>query len=269
MVRNDEFFLRKWIEYYGARLGEENIYVFLDGKDQPLPERCGKANIIPCERVHGKVARADRGRIDFLSARAAELLERYDMVIGVDVDEFLVVDPALGIPLAEYLGSIECSPSVSGLGIDIGQHLERESEIDPSRPFLEQRHYAYLSSRYTKSSVISRPVAWGSGFHRVRRHDFRIDPNLYLFHFGCIDMRRLELRFGDKDRLANGWGRHLAKRARTIKIVTEGTIHRWEDKVPFARRMQTWCRQINAWNKPTMLWFKTVIEIPERFRKVL
>ena len=28
MVRNDDFFLRKWISYYGKELGEENLYVY-------------------------------------------------------------------------------------------------------------------------------------------------------------------------------------------------------------------------------------------------
>ena len=70
MVRNDAFFLRKWTAYYGAQLGEENLYVYLDGKDQPLPDWCPKAHIIPCDRVCGQVVRADKGRIRFLSARA-------------------------------------------------------------------------------------------------------------------------------------------------------------------------------------------------------
>ena len=30
MVRNDEFYLRKWVEYYGAQLGRENLRVFFD-----------------------------------------------------------------------------------------------------------------------------------------------------------------------------------------------------------------------------------------------
>lgn len=268
MVRNDEFFLRKWIEYYGTQFGTENLYVYLDGADQTLPDDTRGANIIAVDRIAGNVARADRGRINFLSARAAELLGRYDLVVGTDVDEFLVVDPALGESLTSYLSRIEISPSVSGLGIDIGQHLGCETEIDASRPFLEQRRFGFLSSRYTKSSVISRAVSWGSGFHRVRNHNFRIDPNLYLFHFGCIDLKRLEARFGDRDRIDNGWSRHLTKRARTIKIVTETPAEEWAPAVAAARRMQTWCRLISAWNKPVMIG-RHVVVVPERFRTVL
>ena len=28
MVRNDDFFLRKWVEYYGSELGKENLYIY-------------------------------------------------------------------------------------------------------------------------------------------------------------------------------------------------------------------------------------------------
>ena len=35
MVRNDDFYLRKWTAYYGRELGEEHLYIYLDGKDQP------------------------------------------------------------------------------------------------------------------------------------------------------------------------------------------------------------------------------------------
>lgn len=269
MVRNDDFFLRKWIAYYGAQLGEENLYVFLDGKDQPIPAWCGKANVVACERKAGNVARADRLRIDFLSTQAADLLGRYDMVIGTDVDEFLVVDPAMGKPLRAYLSEIRCAPCVSGLGLDIGQHLELEQPIDPSRPFLEQRRFAFLYSRYTKASVISRPVAWGSGFHRVRNHNYRIDPNLYLVHFGCVDYNRLKERSDDQGRLAEGWAKHFAKRARTITIVTEHKAHRWEKTVPWVRLMQRICRPIFALNKPTTFGIKWVVEIPERFRNLV
>ena len=35
MVRNDDFYLRKWVQYYSRELGgRENLYVFFDGLDQ-------------------------------------------------------------------------------------------------------------------------------------------------------------------------------------------------------------------------------------------
>lgn len=269
MVRDDEFFLRKWISYYGSQLGEENLYVLFDGEDQRIPDFCGKANTIIHKRVKGMVAKADKGRIDLISEKARELMKDYDIVIGMDVDEFLVVDPLKNMSLAQYLGSIDIGTTVSGLGVDVGQHLDKEQPIDASRPFLEQRRYGYLYPRYTKTSVIGRPVQWGAGFHRVLGHNYHIDPNLYLFHFGGFDMAMLEAKMKDQDRLANGWSRHMKKRARTMLLITKRKTRKWERTVPVVRGMQRIFRPIFAWNKPTVFGLQFIVEIPERFGKVL
>ena len=270
MIRNEEFFLPKWVEYYGGHLGEENLYVYLDGADQPIPENNWKANIIPCERILGQVVSAEKGRCGLLSNEANRLLsEGYDMVIGVDIDEFLVVDPRVNKSLVEYLSSIKCSPSVSGFGMDVGQHVGLESIIDATKPFLNQRKYAVLSARYTKPSVISKPVKWGSGFHRVKGHNYRIDKNLYLFHFGCIDLKMIEDRFCDKDRLASGWAKHMSKRIKTITYITENDAYNGDKFIPIARTIQSIFRYRYSWNKPTMFGNYRVATIPERFKDVL
>ena len=269
MVRNDEFFIRKWVSYYGAQLGEDNLYIFFDGEDQVVPECCRNVHATVCKRVEGLVAKADKGRIGFLSERAEELFAEYDMVIGTDVDEFLVVDPAVHMSLPEYLSSKRIDGTLSGLGVDVGQNLDKEAGIDASMPFLSQRRYAYLSPRYTKASVISRPLRWGSGFHRVKGHNFHIDENLFLFHFGCVDLERLKSKMHNADLLSNGWSRHLKKRARTMLIVTHGKARAWESLVPVVRRLQTLFRPVYAWNKPTVFGLKFVVKIPDRFSEIV
>lgn len=266
MARNDEFFLSRWIEYYGNELGEENLYIYLDGVDQPVPEHAGKANVIHTERVVEHVVAAEKRRLTFLSDIAAKLLTTYDIIIGVDADEFLVVDPNSGKSLKEYLSQINIETCVSGLGIDVGQHLQNELTLDFTMPFLEQRQYAYLSARYTKPSVITKAVQWGSGFHRVKGHNFRIDPNLYLFHFGSVDMEMIKMRFLDKDRMATGREKHIQKRAKTIHIITQKNALKNENWLTFARYFQTTFRPIYALNKPSMYGLKLVVKIPERFR---
>ena len=165
MVRGDAFYLRKWTAWYGGQLGEENLYILLDGRDQPLPDWCPplpdwcpKAHVIPCERVLGKVAKADKGRIERISDEAARLFAAgYDLVIGTDADEMLAVDPRLGVGLAEFLSGLDVRTAISGLGLDVGQKLGEEADITADRPFLEQRRYAQLGTRYTKASVLGKP----------------------------------------------------------------------------------------------------------------
>lgn len=269
MARNDDFFLSRWIDYYGRHLGEEHLYVFLDGEDQPIPKNAGKANVKREKRIAEHVVRAEKRRLGFLSEVAAYLLQHYDLVIGADADEFLAVDPRSGKSLVEYLSEIKVAPSVSGLGLDVGQKLGEEAKLDETQPFLAQRQYALVSSRYTKPSVISQPVSWGSGFHRIQGHNFNIDPNLYLLHFGSVDYDIIQQRFLDKDRMATGRKRHIMKRAKTIDIVTKKKPQPSDTWLPVARHIQTWVRTPYAWNKPNMANWKLVVKLPESFRNIV
>ncbi|GHU67920.1 hypothetical protein FACS189413_03630 [Bacteroidia bacterium] len=269
MARNDEFFLNKWINYYGALLGEENLYIYLDGEDQPIPAQAGKAHIFHVKRVVEQVVKAEKRRLRYLSERAAELFKTYDLIIGCDADEFLAIDPKLGKNLVEYLSEIQIKTSVSGLGLDVGQNKNCESQLDGNQPFLAQRSYAFVSARYTKPNVIARPVRWGSGFHRIKKHTFKIDKNLYLFHFGSIDYQMISEKIQNKELVATGRKRHLNKRFRTINFITQKKAKDGEKYFPIVRFLQTVIRPVYAWNKPAMLGWKLIIELPERFKNIV
>lgn len=277
MVRNDAFFLRRWVSWYGSQLGRDNLFVLLDGADQRVEATLEGIHVEVLEHVdvtadvpeRRRRAAADRARIDILSARAAELLKRYDLVIGTDVDEFLAVDPALGMTLCQFLSDVPVGCSLSALGMDVGQHLHEEAALDESRPFFRQRRYALISDRYSKASVLAQPVAWGSGFHRVRGKNFHIVSGLYLFHFGSVDSHRLKARLSDKELMQNGWGGHLRRRMHTINVITHSSPRAWEVTVERARHIENIFRQPYAWNKPTLLRRQWVVEIPERFRTLM
>lgn len=270
MVRDDDFFLRRWVDYYGSELGKENIYILFDGEDQIVPDFCEGAYTFIHKRLCNQIVEGERMRLGLLSDKAAQLFDSgYDLVIGVDCDEFVVVDPRLGMGLAEFLSSRHIDTTISPLGVDIGQHLEKESEIDPAKKFLQQRRFGFLDTRYTKGSVIARPVRWGRGFHRVKGHNFHICQDLYLFHFGCIDMKRMRERFMNPDRIGGASTRHFNKRTRTISIVTNGEARDFDHWTAVARKIQTWIRPIYAWNKPAMLGQKVVVEIPDRFSHII
>lgn len=262
MARNDEFFLNRWIEYYGKNLGAENLYIYLDGTDQKIPAAAGNAHITKLPHKEEERQKGDKTRILLLSDLAKKLFaDGYDIVIGCDCDEFLIVDPALHMTLAEYLSSRTKHSNMSGLGLDVGMDLNSESPLDPDKPFLSQRAYALLSTRYTKPVVLTRPATWGSGFHSVKGHNFHIDKNLYLLHFGSVDLDMIKNKLGDR---AASWGAHLKKRARTIDIITKA--RRRNMPMNIARIMQTALRPIYDWNKPAMLGLKWVTTLPTRFK---
>ncbi len=264
MARNDTFFLSRWIEYYGREIGTENLYIYLDGTDQDIPENAGAAHITKLPHTDMSRSAGDKYRIGKMSDLANKLLKKYDIVIGCDCDEFLIVDPALNTSLAKYLSNTEIHTTLSGLGLDVGQHLTHEKPLDSSKPFLAQRAYALLSTRYTKPVVINRPVRWGSGFHSINGHNFHIDPNLYLLHFGAVDMEKLVAKAASR---GPDWVNHLKRRGNgTINDVTNRPAH-GEKWLKIARIMQRIFRPIYAWDKPGMLGIKRVVKIPNRFIK--
>lgn len=270
MVRNDDFYLEKWVEYYGGLLGKENLYIFFDGVDQKIAPFCDGTHAELHEKIGNQVIAAEKGRLKFLSDKAAELLgSGYDLVIGVDADEFIVVDPRRGQSLADYLSEARIGTCLSALGLDFGQKLSEEPDVTGDKPFLQQRHYAQIGTRYTKPSIVAKPCVWGSGFHRVKGHNFHIGKDLYLFHFGYFDKKRLEDRFSDADRLAQGWGAHMKKRSRTIRYCTELPARNFDRWTRFARRCQTLCRPPYALNKPAMFELRIVVRIPERFWNIV
>ena len=264
MARDDEFFLSRWIAYYGKQFGTENLYILLDGTDQKTPLNAGNAHIEKLPHTPMSRAAGDKYRIGKLSELAQKLLKNYDIVIGCDSDEFLVVDPNTKRTLAEYLSELKIKTTVSGLGLDIGQHLTYEKPLDTDMAMLEQREYALLSTRYTKPVVINKPVNWGSGFHSVKNHNFHIDSNLYLLHFGAVDMNMLITKATKR---GADWVNHLKRRGNgTINAVTN-IKPKSEKYIRRARIMQRIFRPIYALDKPGMLGLKRVIMIPPRLKK--
>ena len=233
-VRNDAMFLPRWIDHYGKAFGYRSLYVIIDGYDQSKPDCEGSDQVnflylphIPIERVP-----AMKRRARVMSKIAAGLFQYFDIVMATDVDEFLVADPNTGKGLREYLSGIERRTSISGLGLDVGQHLRDEEPVNDNLPLLGQRKYAHLSARYTKPNATFRPLTWGSGMHRIKRHGFRIDPNLFLFHFGMVDYERSTGKTLDRDRLSTGWGDHLKRREQLFKIITENTARDGDEYFP-------------------------------------
>ncbi len=271
MARNDEFFVEKWIEYYGKQLGVQHLYLILDGADQVLPEKHESINVIIQDHVPLIRSQGDRYRSRLVSSIARDLMQKksYDIVIAHDIDEMLIIDPQTKLELNEYLSQKHGVASLSGLGLDVGQHLDNEQQLDHKKPFLQQRSYAHVSARYTKPAVAFRPVTWGSGFHRIKGRNFRIDSNLYLMHFGMVDAEMCRDRIQNSELISSGWENHFKRRFALFELIKHSKVKDGDRFFPIARWRQSWFRPFYAINKPGMLWEKPIVKIPERFRSVV
>lgn len=267
MARNDDFFIRKWVDYYGSQLGKENLFLILDGHDQPIIDAMHGINVIRVPHVKFNRSQGDRNRARMVSYFGKGLFKRYHMVIAHDIDEALVVDPKVGMSLVEYISALPKKASFSALGLDVGQHIKLEHPIDPHKPFLEQRSYAQVSSRYTKPVLACRPITWGSGFHRIKWRNFRIDPHLFLFHFGLVDYERTKKKVDSSPLKASGWKGHFDRRLELFELIANAQPHNGDECFRRARRLQSCLRPLYALNKPGTGKKATIVLIPERFKR--
>ena len=60
MARNDDFYLRKWVEYYGGQLGKGNLYIYLDGLDQVVGDFCEGTHTQAVEKIGNQLVAAEK-----------------------------------------------------------------------------------------------------------------------------------------------------------------------------------------------------------------
>lgn len=269
MVRNDTFFADKWIAYYGAQLGYENLYLFVDGMEQPLPKEAKKINCFQIPHTPYPRAQGDKKRAKKISDFAQSLYPQYRAVLAMDIDEFLVVDPKTKLSLKAYLQQNFTTSSRSALGLDVGQHPQLEQAIELQKPFLSQRSFAQVSDRYTKPVVSLKPLRWGSGFHRTKGKNFTLDPNLYLFHFGLVDLKHIQQKTEESELLTSGWKGHFDRRLKLYHALEHQPVQEADSFFEKARNYFTKKRKWYAWNKPAPLKDPSVIKIPKRFQTLV
>ncbi len=268
-VRNGGVFLDKWVAYYGQVFGATNLYLFIDGFDQPQPDAPG-VNITVIEHEDLSRTAGDKRRAARLSDQAARLFARgYETVIATDIDEYLIADPATGLGLAACLEALPPRPSWSATGLDVVQHLDQEAALDPANPWLAQRAYAKVSARYTKACVMNQPLRWGSGMHRIKGRNFRIAPDLYLIHTGMIDAEIAGVTKEDAHRQKSDWSAHQGRREALFQALRSSEPREADPYLTRARRYMTWFRPLYALNKPGNPKGRTFVRLPQRFRRLL
>jgi len=188
MVRGDHEMLSRWITHYAALVPDRQaLHVFLHGHDERLLEMAKgcSVNVLPFD-PSGRGFEDARRNLFFGMVRV--LRGYYRHVICVDTDEFLAIDPDLGVTLADYLDGQDFeSSALSPVGFDVVQRCSVETEdADMTRPLLAQRSYGFADGVYSKPCIFRRSPRRGTQ-HMIRNEPWNIDPNLTLFHFRFFD----------------------------------------------------------------------------------
>jgi hypothetical protein len=170
-----------WHAYYGGQFGARNIYVFTYA---PNAAAFAEVQLGGLQLIGGSYN--DDLRKDAITSFVCQLLESYEVVIRVDVDEFLVPDPLNCGSLAERLGNWS-GTHITACGFDIFQ-TPGEPPLDFKQPLLAQRSTAYALTALNKTCVTRVPVKWNRGFHYCSLPPEFAD--VYLLHTKRADIRQ-------------------------------------------------------------------------------
>jgi hypothetical protein len=181
MVYNDPEYLRIWCDYYSRQIGARNLFVVDHGSDDGSTSGLGDINVMRIPRS----PQDDPKRAAFLSKFCSSLLDWFDCVLYVDVDEIAVADPRYFAGLAQFCASVR-QPVLNAIGVNVIHRLGHEMPYDRGRGVLTQRSWVFRSSSMCKPVLIRRPVSWAPGFHSANAP--AAFDQLYLFHLRWFDL---------------------------------------------------------------------------------
>ncbi len=215
MVREDLFHLQKWIAYYGAEFGQDNLYIICHGGLAHVVAICRGCNVIqvPIRGADDTVGHKqyNRDRADLVQSLVLGLLGYYNFCIYADVDEFIVLDPSRTESLREFILSHDGETVISPFGLDV-VHVRSldQATVSLEEPILRARRFCRVAPRYTKPLITNRAITWEGGFHYSTHPRLYIPDGLYCFHMKWAD-RDLALS-SHHARSRNKLGENVARR---------------------------------------------------------
>jgi hypothetical protein len=184
MVRDDPFFLRAWLRYYGNMLGRENCYIVNHGRGEDVTMAAAGANIIGIPGEHHKNFDMKRWRL--LNGLVGGLKSYYDHVIVGDVDELVVLDPEAGLTLLDWLKTVPADRVLTPLGLEVVHRIDLEPEAITDH-ILGPRRHVRIAPHYSKPCVISTGTKIARGGHFTQYDKLHTPEHLYLFHLKFSD----------------------------------------------------------------------------------
>lgn len=184
IVRDDIFFLKRFVAYYGGLLGVENVFVISHGDEPAVRDVAGVCNVIPIPAI-------ETNKFTMLKSRTMNhfkdgLRQWYDHVVICDVDEFIVVDPATGLNLKTWLDQAPRKTVYTAMGLEI-VHMRSTEDAPVDDGIIGPRMHAQVNLHYAKPCIVSKAAKIARGGHYSEHHRLDMPEFLYMFHMKFCD----------------------------------------------------------------------------------
>jgi hypothetical protein len=185
---NESFFLPRWAAYYGSQLGLENLFVLDHGSTDLSTAGLGAVNIIRAPRTPFDDVR----KANFATHEHAALMQYYDAGFVMDVDEFIVADPAKYQSLREFVAQTNAE-ALACVGLELCHIRSLEPAYSETLPILSQRTHVLFDSWICKRAFARKSIRFGGGCH-TSDQPVVFDEDLYLLHLKNFDYRFRQVR---------------------------------------------------------------------------
>lgn len=175
-----EFFFLRWKKYYGNLFGIENLYLLVYQGDLRKFARIELPNIRELNTKYD-----DQFRAKEISDEVTKLLEKYDVVIRCDIDEFIVPGRSFHGNVKDYIENNDFE-YLTAKGIDVLERLD-DAALNPELSILAQRSVGVRSAALNKTCITTVPLRWAAGFHAA--DVMPVFSSIYLFHLKFSDIK--------------------------------------------------------------------------------
>lgn len=185
-IKDENTYIRKFFEYYLQHVNREDIYILDFGSSQEYIEK----EIIPNANViRSKESILDAPVVFSEIKRNMKMLQQYDFVIPIDVDEILFYNKKGG--LRKFFKNIKGDiDTITCRGYEVIHIPSLQEDINLKKPWFKQLKYWHENStHYAKTLITRHPLNWMIGFHGYYVNgipqssaDENTDDNLFLIH---------------------------------------------------------------------------------------
>lgn len=185
IVKNENYFLPKWIKHYRRFLDNDDIYVLDHQSDDGSTDGLD-VNVI---RVINEVAFDHQWIVDTVQRFQERLLDDYECVIYAESDEIIYSSEMdLDKMIEEFIKTD--LPSIRCKGFEVMQDLERESPLEDGEDILTKRDYWFPFPMYDKTILARVPLKWQLGFHTCV--NMKEDENPYAYGLTLCHLHRAD-----------------------------------------------------------------------------
>ncbi|THD74785.1 hypothetical protein E7681_07440 [Thalassobius vesicularis] len=218
MVRDDLFFLKIWLAHYGAQFGRENLYIINHGRGEDVARLAEGCNIIG---IPGEAQKNfDMKRWRLLNNLVNGLRGYYTHVIVGDIDELVVIDPADGRSLLEFLQQARKGRVLTPMGLEVIHRIDQE-DAPIEGAVLGPRRHVRLAPHYSKPCIVSVGTKIARGGHFTQFDQLFTPDCLYLLHLKFCDFEEYVSAMNRRNAVTEGMsvqeaaiGRHWFAEAR-------------------------------------------------------